>query len=113
MYTRFLTDRLVPQSADIVDAVVRRRVELDNVEDRAVVDAAAARALVAGVAAYGVLAVDSLGKDLGAGGLAGPTRADEEVRVAEVAGLHLIFKRFRDVRLPDDIVKAAGTPFSV
>ena len=62
--------RLVAQVADVVHAVVGRRVDLGHVEHRAVQNAAARRALVARVAVYRMLAVDRTRQYLRAGGLA-------------------------------------------
>ena len=50
-----------------------------------------AATLVAGVAVHRVLAVDRLGEDLGAGGLAGAPGAGEKVGVGQPAGGHLAF----------------------
>ena len=76
----------------------------------AVVDAAAGGALIAGIAVDRVLAVDRLGQDLGAGGLAGAARADEQVGMGQPSGLDLLFQRLGNMLLTDDVVKrlAAG-----
>ena len=104
---------LVPQVADVVDAVVGGGVHLDHVEDAAVVDAAADRAAAAGVAVCGVQAVDRLGEDLGAGGLAGAPHPGEQVGVAHPAGGHLIFQGRHDGPLAHHILKPLGPPLAV
>ena len=69
---------LLGERAHGVDAVVRRGVELDDVERRAGVESLARVALVAGIAVGGqMLAVDGLGKDAGARGLAHSAGAAE------------------------------------
>ena len=70
-------------------------------------------AFAAGVAVDGAFAVDGLGQDLGAGGLAGAPGAGEEVSVGGSAFCHLLLQRFGDVTLTDDIGKGFGPPFAV
>ena len=94
-------------------AVVGRGVELDHVEDRPVVDAAAGGALIARIAVDRVLAVDRLGQDLGAGGLAGAARADEQVGMGQPSGLDLLFQRLGNMLLTDDVVKRLRPVFAV
>ena len=104
---------LLAQLADVIHAVIGRGVDLDNVHDAAVLDAEAGRALPAGVAVFRVLAVERLGEDLGAGRLARAARSDEKIRVRGPARGYLIFKRFRYVLLPDDLVKGLRTPLPI
>ena len=73
--------RLVPEGPDLVHAVVGRGVQLQHVQEIPAVNAHTGRALPAGVPVPGVLAVDGLGQNLGAGGLAGAPRTGEEVGV--------------------------------
>lgn len=62
---------LVGEVADVVDRVVRRGVEFDDVERAVFVECAARGAFVAGVSlGGGVSAVDGLGEYAGAGSLA-------------------------------------------
>ena len=104
---------LLAQLADVIHAVIGRSVDLDNVHDAAVLDAEAGGALAAGIAVHGVLAVERLGKYLRAGGLARAARSDEQIRVRGAACRYLIFKRFRYVLLPDDLVKGLRPPLSI
>ena len=104
---------LVPQVADVVHTVVGRGVHLHHVEDAAVVDALADFALAAGVAVMGVEAVDRLGEDLRAGGLARAAHAGKQVGVAYAARRYLIAQRRDDAALCDDILKPLGSPFAV
>ena len=105
--------RLVAQGAHIVHAVVGRGVELDHVEDRPVVDAAAGGALIARIAVDRMLAVDCLGQNLGAGGLAGAARADEQVGMGQPSRLDLLFQRLGNMFLTDDVVKRLWPVFAV
>ena len=104
---------LVPQVADVVHAVVGGSVHLHHIEDTAVVDAFADLALAAGVAILGMEAVDRLGKDLGAGGLAGAAHAGEKVGVAHAARRHLIAQCCDDATLCDDVLEPLRSPFAV
>ncbi len=85
MYTRLRTvvgreDCLVAQHAHIVHTVVGRRVQLDHVENGAVLNAAAGVALVAGVSVHRVLAVDRLGENARAGRFARAAGTDKKDR---------------------------------
>ena len=104
---------LLAQLADVINAVVRCGVDLDDVHDASVLDAEAGRALAAGIAVHGVLAVERLGKYLRAGCLARATRSDEQIRVRGAACRYLIFKRFRYVLLPDDLIKGLRPPLTI
>ena len=106
-------DRLVAQHAHIVHAVVGRRIQLDHVENGAVLNAAAGVALVAGVSVHRVLAVDRLGENARAGRFARAAGADKKIGVAKPSGTHLGFERFGDERLPHHIVKGFRPVFPV
>ena len=69
------------QVADVVDLVVRRGVDLEDVERPALTDSGAGRASVARFAVLEVRAVERLGDDPGHRGLAGAARSDEQERV--------------------------------
>ena len=104
---------LVAQVADVINAVVRRGVHLDDVHDGAGVNALTNFTLAAGVGAGGVQAVDRLGKDLGAGRLAGAAGAGEQIRMADAPGRNLVLQGRDDGRLANHVRKALGTPFSI
>jgi len=105
--------RLIPQGAHAVHAVVGRGVHLRHVEERARLDAHARRAGVAGVTVLRILAVDRLGEDLGAGGLARAARAGEQVRVGEPPLGDLPPERRGDMLLSDDVGEGFGPPLAV
>ena len=106
-------DCLVAQHAHIVHAVVGRRIQLDHVENGAVLNAAAGVALVAGVSVHRVLAVDRLGENARAGRFARAAGADKKIGVAKPSGTHLGLERFGDERLPHHIVKGFRPVFPV
>ena len=68
---------------------------------------------IARVAVDRMLAVDRLGQDLGAGGLAGPARADEQIGVGQPSGLDLLFQRLGNMLLTDDVVKRLRPLFAI
>ena len=107
-------DGLVSQVPDIVHAVVGGGVHLGHIQHAALVDAPADLALATGVAVFGrVGAVDGLGKNFGAGGLAGAPGAGEQVGVADMAGAHLVAQGGDDGGLAHHVLKAAGPVFAV
>ena len=62
---------------------------------------------------HSVQAVDRLGKNLGAGGLAGAAHAGEQVGVAHTAGGDLIAQGRHDTALTHHIFKPLGSPLAV
>ena len=104
---------LLPQVAHVVDTGIGGRIQLDDIQDASVVDAAAIAALVAGVAVYGVFAVHGLGQNPGTGGFARPARADEDVGVGKMPAADLGLQGLGNMLLPDDLVKGLRTPLSV
>ena len=112
-YLRGRIDGLVTQRAHAVHAVVRRRVQLDHVEQPPALDAKAARAAVAGVAVFRMLAVDRARKYFGAGRLARAARAGEKIGVRQPPLRHLALQGLGDVLLTDHVGKCFGTPLAV
>ena len=104
---------LLPKLTHIVNAVVRRSVDLHNVKHTAVVDAEAGGAFAAGIAVNGSLTVERLGKYFRAGGLARSAGADEQVRVGQTPCDYLISQGLGDMLLADDLVKGLWPPFAV
>ena len=99
---------LVAQVANIVDAAVGRRVDLDQVQRAAVERRQTQRAGVARIAVLGVLAVDGAVQDASDARLARAARPGEQVRVRWAAGLDRIAQGARDVLLADDVLEARG-----
>ena len=103
---------LFDQVADVVHRVVRRGVELVDVERATLVERTARLALVARLGAVGRQAVDGLGEDAGAGGLAYAAGTAEEVGVGQLAALDGVLERRGDMFLPDDRLEGRGTVFA-
>ncbi len=93
-----------PQLAGVVDAAVGGRVDLDDVEVRAVPDPHALLADPARLGRGALLAVHHLGQDPGRGGLAGPPGPAEQERVGQAPLLHRADQRAHDVLLPQDLL---------
>ena len=90
-----------------LDAVVRRRVELDEVEERAVGDREAVLALAARLAVgTEVEAVERAGEQPRGRRLAGAARAGEEVRVTDAVLGDRVAQRGGDVVLADQLAEA-------
>ncbi len=104
---------LVPQGPDLVHPVVGGGVQLQHVQDGAVLYPQTGRALVAGVAVLGVLAVHRPGQDLGAGSLARPPGAGEQIGVRQPSHRRLALQGVGDVLLAHHVVKGAGPPLAV
>ena len=84
------------QVADLVDAAIAGRVDLDEVEGSSLADRDARRACVAGVAVAEVGAVDGLGKDPGQRRLARAARPDEQDGVRDAVGSDGVAKGLDD-----------------
>ena len=104
---------LVPQGPDLLNAVIRGSVQLQDIQEAAAVNASAGLALVAGVTVYGVLAVHRLGQNFGAGGLSGAPGAGEEIGVGGPVLSHLPAQGLGDVALTDDVGKGLWSPLSI
>ncbi len=101
------------QGADIFDAVVAGRINLDDIHDGTVVHAAADFAFTAGIAVNGMQAVDRFCQDLRTCRLPRSARTGKQVGVRDAPGLQLVFQRDGDLRLPDHIGKFLRPPFPV
>ncbi len=103
----------IAQVADLVDAAVGRRVDLEDVERRALADRHAGITRVAGIAVAEVGAVDGLGQDPRERRLAGAARADEQDRVRDPVGADGVAQRLDDGFLPDDLAERLGAPAAI
>ena len=104
--------RLLDQRTHVVDAVVRRRVDLDDV--RAARHGKPARlALHARFAVFGRETVDRTGEDLRRSRLARSARAAEQIRVGKLALPHLILQDRGDMVLSDDLPEGLRTIFAI
>src|SRR5258705_9665682 len=80
-----LIPHVLDDLAHLVDAAVRRAVDLIDVERAALGDFHALRALVAGVGRRPALAIERLGEHAGGGRLADAPDAGEEISVRDPA----------------------------
>ena len=103
---------LLDEGADVLDGVVRRGVELVDVERTALVERTARLALVARLGAAGGKAVDGLGEDAGAGGLAHAARPAKKVGMGQLSALDGVFQRRSNMLLPHDRRKGRRAVFS-
>ena len=104
---------LVDQVADILHAVVGRGIQFVDIERPLLVERCTRLALVAGVVCGGrVLAVDSLGEDACAGGLAYATRTAEQVGVCQLTLADRVAQGLRERVLPYHAFKRGGSVLS-
>ena len=104
---------LVAQIANVVDAAVAGRVDLDEVERAGLVDRLADFARIVRLPVLRVAAVGGLRHDAGGARLARSARAGEQVRMGEPSERHGVPQRLRDGLLSDDLFQSPRTPFSV
>ena len=96
-----------PDLPDVLDLVVRRRVELDDVERGALGDGETRLADVARLGRVAPLgAVERLGQQPGGGGLPGTAGPGEEIGVGDPTLDHLADQGLGDVVLADHLVEA-------
>ena len=103
---------LLDQGADVVHRVIRRGVELVDVERTVLVEAAARFARVAGLGTVRTLAVDRLGEDAGTSRLAHSARTAEEVGMCQLTPLDGVLEGRGDVLLPDHRREGRGAVFA-
>ena len=106
-------DCVVAQNAHRVHTVIRRSVNFQHVHAAAVINGAARRTAVAGVAVLRVEAVDCLRQNFCAGGLAGAARAGKQIRMAELSRLQLRAQRVGHALLPHHVRKCLGSVFPI
>ena len=82
---------LLTDFTDVVDTVVRCRVDLDDVRGNARQNCLAGRTLIARTSIYRVLAVDGTGENLGNRRFSGSTGSAEQIRMADTIRPDLIF----------------------
>ncbi len=104
--------RVVENLPHVVDAGVRRRVELEQIDEAAGIDVDACRAHAAWRCRDAVDAVEALGEDARDRRLADTARAGEKVRVMQAAALDRIGQRLYDVLLAGKLAKTLRTPLA-
>ena len=101
---------LLDQFADVLDLVVGSSVQLVDVEGMPFLEALAGLAFPAGFESFGgLLAVDHLGQDPGAGGLAHSSRSTEEEGLSELFVPDGVLQRGGDGRLADHRIEGVRT----
>ena len=104
----------VAQVADILDAVVGRRIDLDEIGERTVLSRLADLTFETGIPVLArMLAVDRLCQNTGAGSLAGAAGAGEQVGMCRGLAPKLILQRRCDLRLRQDVCEGHRSPLSV
>ncbi len=103
---------LVGERADVLDRVVGGGVQLVDVHRAILLERPARLALATRLHLFGTEAVDGLGEDTRAGGLAHAPRAAEEVCVGQLAACDGVFEGRGDVLLPDHRAKRGRAVFS-
>ena len=96
----------------MLDAVVARAVDFQNVERITGGDFLAVIARAVRIHGRTFLAIERLGQNPGGRSLSDPARPDEEIRVREPILRNCVLERARDVRLSDQIIERLGAIFS-
>jgi len=105
---------LVAQLADVLDAVVGRAVNFNQVEEAALVEGDAVRAGVVGaLGRVGMQAVERLGDEARGGRLAAPARPREQIGVRDAVAAQRVAQRLDDVLLSDDFFPELRAPLAV
>src|SRR5437660_3338970 len=104
---------LFAQFADAVDAAIRCRIDLDDIEGIPGGNFAALLALVAGLAMLKVRAVDGFSEQARGRCLAGAAWTREEVSMPERVGMKRVLERINDRLLADHLVKGLRAPFAI
>ena len=108
-----LKTHLFDQCADVLDRIVGRRVEFDDIKGRIFGKRAARRTFAASlVVGRRILAVQNFRQNPCARCFAHATRAGEQKSVRDLAGGHRIFERAGHVRLADDVFESLRAIFS-
>ena len=104
--------RVVEYFPHVVDAGVRRRVELQQVDEPAGVDVGARRADAAGRRGDAGGAVEALGQDARNRRLADTPGSGEEIRVVQAPALQRVGQRLDDVLLTGELGEDLGPPLA-
>src|SRR5436309_8981022 len=104
---------LVPELPHLIDAAVRGRVDLDQVEKTSLADGDAVLAAIARLAILGVRAVHGLRDEARDGRLSRATNACQQVSVRDLPARDRVPPGPRDVLLSDDRAERLGTVAAV
>src|SRR6185369_14212079 len=103
---------VLEQLARVVDLGTRGSVDLDEIDEAALVDLLAGRAYAAGCGGDPGLAVEALGENARDGGLAHAARTGEQEGVVHPPLRERIAQRHADVFLADQFSERSGPPFA-
>ena len=103
---------IVEQFAGVVDFGARRGVDFDEVDEIALVDAAAGHALAARFGTHALLAVQRLGENPRQRGLAHAARAGEQERVVHALAVEAVDQRRDHMFLADDLLENFWPPLA-
>ncbi|MBV6417113.1 MAG: hypothetical protein CMLOHMNK_01750 [Steroidobacteraceae bacterium] len=103
---------VLEQLARVVDLGARRGIDLDQVDEAALVDGPAGRTRTAWFGRHPGLAVQALREDARDGRLADTARAREQERMVHAVVGQRVRQRPDDVLLPHEVGEAAGAPFA-
>ena len=105
--------RVVQDLAHVVDAGVRRGIELEQVDEAARIDVDACRARAAGRRGHTVReAIEALGENPRDRGLAHAAGAGEEVRVVQTTAFERVGQRLHDMLLARELGERFRPPFA-
>ncbi len=104
--------RAFQQLAHVVDLRVRRRIQLDQVDEAPAVDLGAGTAHAARRGRDAGFAIQGFGEDARDGGLAHAARAGEEIGMVQAVLRERVGQRLHDMLLPRQLGKVPRTPFA-
>lgn len=104
---------LVDEVADIVDAIVRCSVDLDDIEHRPIVEGDTIGTLVAWISIVDIDTIDSLCQYSSGRGFTRSARTREDIGMSDSVGREARAEDGRDGVLSDDRVPISGSVFGV
>ena len=106
-------DDLIADITNIVNAIVGCGVHFQDVGGTSRVDGAAGGTDTARACGGGVLTVDCLSQNFGAGGLTRSARTTEKIGVGKFPGGTFVFQNGGDMILPANLIKITRSPLTV
>lgn len=99
--------------ADILDAIIRCTIDLDDIEHGFIISRETVRAGMAGIPIFRARTVQGFCEDTGTRRLSSSTRSMKEVRMMDASCSEAISENGRDVLLSDDRVPVTGPVFII
>jgi hypothetical protein len=103
---------ILPQVADLFDAIVARAVDFEDIEAVAAGNFAAGIAFAARILGRAFDAIERLGKNAGGGRFAHPARSDKKISVGQPVALHRIAQGAHHGVLTEDLFESLRTVFA-